>query len=135
MDLTKPLRCIVKLGGAAITCKNELETIHEENLATVSSHLRKTMVSGSSSENTIGMDWSKQPGKSDIACTADDFGEHEVGLASPFIVVHGAGSFGHFQASKSGVHKGGLDRSLVKAGFVATRISASLLLAERTYIS
>jgi isopentenyl phosphate kinase len=33
------------------------------------------------------------------------------------------GSFGHFQASKSGVHKGGLDQSLVKAGFVATRIS------------
>ena len=36
-----------------------------------------------------------------------------------------SGSFGHFQASKSGVHKGGLDRSLVKAGFVATRISVS----------
>jgi len=33
------------------------------------------------------------------------------------------GSFGHFQASKSGVHKGGLDQPLVKAGFVATRIS------------
>ncbi|KAL0541219.1 hypothetical protein IC582_021261 [Cucumis melo] len=127
MDLTKPLRCIVKLGGAAITCKNELETIHEENLATVSSHLRKTMVSGSSSESTIGMDWSKQPEKSGIERTADDFREHEVGLASPFIVVHGAGSFGHFQASKSGVHKGGLDRSLVKAGFVATRISVTSL--------
>ena len=34
-----------------------------------------------------------------------------------------SGSFGHFQASESGVHKGGLDQSLVKAGFVATRIS------------
>lgn len=33
------------------------------------------------------------------------------------------GSFGHFQASKSGVHKGGLGQPLVKAGFVATRIS------------
>lgn len=33
------------------------------------------------------------------------------------------GSFGHFQASKSEVHKGGLERSFVKAGFVATRIS------------
>lgn len=33
------------------------------------------------------------------------------------------GSFGHFQASKSGVHKGGLSQPLVKAGFVATRIS------------
>lgn len=49
------------------------------------------MVSGSSSAKTIGMDWSKRPGKSDIASTADDFGEQEVGLASPFIVVHGAG--------------------------------------------
>lgn len=35
------------------------------------------------------------------------------------------GSFGHFQASKSGVHKGGWNRPLVKAGFVATRISVS----------
>ena len=51
------------------------------------------MVTGSSSESTIGMDWSKQPGKSGIECTADDFREHEVGLASPFIVVHGAGKF------------------------------------------
>ncbi|XP_022158795.1 uncharacterized protein LOC111025262 isoform X2 [Momordica charantia] len=73
LDLARQVRCIVKLGGAAITCKNELETIHEENLATVSSHLRKTM------------------------------------------------------ASKSGVHKGGLGRSLVKAGFVATRISVTSL--------
>jgi len=39
------------------------------------------------------------------------------------IFISGLGSFGHFQASKSGVHKGGLDCSLVKAGFVATRIS------------
>lgn len=36
------------------------------------------------------------------------------------------GSFGHFQASKSGVHKGGLHQPLVKAGFVATRISVRL---------
>ena len=44
--------------------------------------------------------------------------------AVQFIIYNGdLGSFGHFQASKSGVHKGGLDQSLVKAGFVATRIS------------
>lgn len=35
------------------------------------------------------------------------------------------GSFGHFQASKSGVHRGGLNQPLVKAGFVATRISVT----------
>lgn len=36
-----------------------------------------------------------------------------------------AGSYGHFQASKSGVNKGDLKNPLVKAGFVATRISVS----------
>jgi isopentenyl phosphate kinase len=40
-----------------------------------------------------------------------------------YSIMVALGSFGHFQASKSGVHKGGLDQSLVKAGFVATRIS------------
>lgn len=45
-------------------------------------------------------------------------------MAVQFIIYYGGlGSFGHFQASKSGVHKGGLDQSIVKAGFVATRIS------------
>lgn len=45
-------------------------------------------------------------------------------MAAQFIIYYGGlGSFGHFQASKSGVHKGGLDQSIVKAGFVATRIS------------
>lgn len=34
-----------------------------------------------------------------------------------------SGSFGHFQASESRVHRGGLAQPLVKAGFVATRIS------------
>lgn len=38
-----------------------------------------------------------------------------------------SGSFGHFQASKSGVHKGGLNQPLVKAGFVATRISVRFM--------
>lgn len=42
-----------------------------------------------------------------------------------WIVSFSLGSFGHFQASKSGVHKGGLHVPLVKAGFVATRISVS----------
>ncbi|ONM37666.1 Amino acid kinase family protein, partial [Zea mays] len=40
------------------------------------------------------------------------------------------GSFGHFQASRSGVHKGGLHSTLVKAGFVATRISVTSLNQE-----
>lgn len=42
----------------------------------------------------------------------------------------GAGSYGHFQASKSGVNKGDLKNPLVKAGFVATRISVSARLFD-----
>ncbi|GAV90536.1 AA_kinase domain-containing protein [Cephalotus follicularis] len=124
------IRCIVKMGGAAITCKNELERINEENLDAVSSQLRQAMIPCSASVKTVGMDWSKRPGISeDVSSTLDDFcGDHTLNLLSnKFVVVHGAGSFGHFQASKSGVHKGGLDRPLVKAGFVATRISVTTL--------
>ncbi|XP_020425331.1 uncharacterized protein LOC18789342 isoform X2 [Prunus persica] len=130
ISLTKPVRCIVKLGGAAITCKNELETINEENLKTVSSQLRQSMTTGSNSGEVLGMDWSKQPGESEISSTLSDFEDRPVVDSSPFIVVHGAGSFGHFQASKSGVHKGGLYQPLVKAGFVATRISVTKLNLE-----
>ncbi|KAK9276019.1 hypothetical protein L1049_005550 [Liquidambar formosana] len=126
----KPIRCIVKLGGAAITCKNEIEKINEENLKTVSLQLRQAMVSGSSSVKFLGMDWSKRPGISDIYSSVDDFREQPSLDSSSFIVVHGAGSFGHFQASKSGVHKGGLNQQLVKAGFVATRISVTSLNLE-----
>ncbi|GMH44860.1 hypothetical protein BSKO_12812 [Bryopsis sp. KO-2023] len=43
------------------------------------------------------------------------------------IVVHGAGSFGHFQASQSGVSKGGIDREDVRTGFVNTRLSVTKL--------
>ncbi|OMO71926.1 Aspartate/glutamate/uridylate kinase [Corchorus olitorius] len=132
VNLNQTIRCIVKLGGAAITCKNELEKINEENLETVSSHLREAMILGSCSKKVIGMDWSKRAGVSDISASLSDFGDQgqfNVDF-SRFIVVHGAGSFGHFQASKSGVHKGGLNQPLVKAGFVATRISVTTLNLE-----
>ncbi|XP_025804365.1 isopentenyl phosphate kinase-like [Panicum hallii] len=42
----------------------------------------------------------------------------------------GVWSFGHFPASRSGVHKGGLHWTLVKASFVATRISVTSLNQE-----
>ncbi|CAK9163410.1 unnamed protein product [Ilex paraguariensis] len=118
-----PIRFIVKLGGAAITCKNEFEKINEEALETVSLQLRQAMMSGSSSGKSLGMDWSKRPGISETPSVDEDFRDQPVFDSGSFIVVHGAGSFGHFQASRSGVHKGGLDQPLVKAGFVATRIS------------
>ncbi|OAY59420.1 isopentenyl phosphate kinase isoform X1 [Manihot esculenta] len=127
---TKPIRCIVKLGGAAITCKNELEKVNEENLEIVSSQLRQAMITGSGSQKVIGMDWSKRPGKSEISCEMDNFEDQTLMDSSSFVVVHGAGSFGHFQASKSGVHKGGLHKLLVRAGFVATRISVTTLNLE-----
>ncbi|KAG8366405.1 hypothetical protein BUALT_Bualt17G0076200 [Buddleja alternifolia] len=125
VTLTKPLHCIVKLGGAAITLKNELETINEENLNIVSSQLRQAMISGP----CCGMDWSRRPGSLEVPTVVDDFDDVESD-SKKFIVVHGAGSFGHFQASKSGVHKGGLSRPLVKSGFVATRISVTSLNLE-----
>ncbi|XP_021910401.1 uncharacterized protein LOC110824151 [Carica papaya] len=127
---SRSVRCIVKLGGAAITCKNELEKINEENLETVSSQLRQTMIEGSCSGKILCMDWSKRLGSQEISCNADDFGDKQFVKSSKFVIVHGAGSFGHFQASKSGVHKGGLDQALVKAGFVATRISVTTLNLE-----
>ncbi|KAF8399543.1 hypothetical protein HHK36_015410 [Tetracentron sinense] len=127
----RPLRCIVKLGGAAITCKNEIEKINEENLGITSSQLRQAMMSSSSSSvKVLGMDWSKRAGISEISATVDDFRDQPFLDANSFIIVHGAGSFGHFQASRSGVHRGGLNLPLVKAGFVATRISVTSLNLE-----
>ncbi|XP_015162793.1 glutamate 5-kinase isoform X2 [Solanum tuberosum] len=76
------------------------------------------------------MDWSKRSGQSEVPTFINDLCDQPVADSESFIVVHGAGSFGHFQASKSGVHKGGLSRPLVKAGFVATRISVTSLNLE-----
>ncbi|KAL8258321.1 hypothetical protein R6Q59_030362, partial [Mikania micrantha] len=130
IKLKTPIRCIVKLGGAAITCKNEFEKINEANLITVSSQLREAMMFGSSSGSVLEMDWSKRPGMAESLVKVDDYKEQLVLDFSSFVVIHGAGSFGHFQASTSGVHRGGLNQPLVKAGFVATRISVTSLNLE-----
>jgi isopentenyl phosphate kinase len=53
--------------------------------------------------------------------------ERHLDFPNAFVVVHGAGSFGHFQASRSGVQRGDLNTPLVKAGLVATRISVTKL--------
>lgn len=78
-------------GGAAITCKNELEKINEENLETVSSQLRQTMIEGSCSGKILCMDWSKRLGSQEISCNADDFGDKQFVKSSKFVIVHGAG--------------------------------------------
>ncbi|XP_048564602.1 isopentenyl phosphate kinase isoform X2 [Triticum urartu] len=128
----RPVRCIVKLGGAAITNKGELESIDEESLQSACAQLRQAMSDGAAPEKARGMDWSRRPGDpADPVVDAEGFaGMAGLGLDSNFVVVHGAGSFGHFQASRSGVHKGGLHSTLVKAGFVATRISVTSLNQE-----
>ncbi|AQL00220.1 Pentatricopeptide (PPR) repeat protein-like [Zea mays] len=135
--LTAPrsVRCIVKLGGAAITNKGELESINEENLRSACAQLRHAMSESDGDgamEKVLGMDWSRKPGDPvDPAVDAEWIaGIARLGLDTNFVVVHGAGSFGHFQASRSGVHKGGLHSTLVKAGFVATRISVTSLNQE-----
>ena len=82
------LRFIVKLGGAAITDKNEKETLDAETLRQCALHLSRVYA------ETAG---------------------------AGFIVVHGAGSFGHFQASEATVAHGQLQRETVRNGFVETR--------------
>ncbi|KAG6476130.1 hypothetical protein ZIOFF_065366 [Zingiber officinale] len=127
-----PLRCIVKLGGAAITCKNELESINVETLKSVCAQLREAMAASTNSSpgSVPSMDWSTQMGYAAVSFSEEFKDGRALDLVSNFIVVHGAGSFGHFQASTSGVHKGGLHLPLVKAGFVATRISVTSLNLE-----
>lgn len=119
----KPLRCIVKLGGSAITHKDELEAIDVEKLSITCSQLRQSMIPSSSAP--INMDWSRRIGVTHVP-EPSDLQEAHFDL-NPFIIIHGAGSFGHFQASRSSVHKGGLETTLGKAGFVATRISVTRL--------
>lgn len=124
----KSIRCILNLGGSAITFKNEFETINKEKLETVSQQLRQAMmVSTNSCGKVLGMDWSIDLELRELLLSVDDFFYLPALDFTHFIVVHGGGSFAHFQASKSGVHKGGLNQPLVKAGFVATRISVMSL--------
>ncbi|KAF3327502.1 Amino acid kinase family [Carex littledalei] len=88
--LQTPLRCIVKLGGAAITNKNELESINETNLKSVCLQLREAMMP--QSENGIGMDWSWRNGNEIELGDVSKIGESSLDdLNSNLIVVHGAG--------------------------------------------
>lgn len=82
-------------GGSAITCKNELETINEDNLSIVSSQLRQGMIS----EPCHGMDWSRRPGSTNIQTVVDKFDDKLESQCKWLIVVHGAGS--HFDLAFS----------------------------------
>ena len=87
--------CIVKLGGAAITDKTQLETLNEDVLNTVAAQI-----------------------------------DHLIKCGERIIIVHGAGSFGHFQAVESGIAHGGkpeLDHAAILQGFSQTRLSVTKL--------
>jgi len=88
------VRCLVKLGGAAITDKQVLETLNSEVLE----HTARAVAKGIGAAEGAG-----------------------------FVVVHGAGSFGHHQASEAKVAAGGLHAASVRRGFVVTRLSVMKL--------
>lgn len=100
---TVGVRTIVKLGGAAITDKAVLETPNLPVLQLVAQHLA-------------------------AAATADGSAGH---AGASMVVVHGAGSFGHFQASDYGVAKGWgpLTDPTVRKGFCLTRCVQLLVAA------
>nr|CAD1818757.1 unnamed protein product [Ananas comosus var. bracteatus] len=82
--------------GAAITRKNELESINEESLGSVCAQLREAMASSSIGSASppprgISMDWSRQSGDRILPVSVDDFGEHSVvDFDNNFVIVHGA---------------------------------------------
>lgn len=82
---------LVKLGGAAVTNKSELETLDEDTLSSVIRQIAK------------------------------------VHRSRRLVVVHGAGSFGHFQAKEFGVQGGSLEDPRVVRGFAETRASVTKL--------
>lgn len=97
-DALPRLRFLVKLGGAAITRKQELETLDEPCLATCLAQLRSVLADGDGEEAGPG------PG-STPSC----------------VVVHGAGSFGHFQASKWRVAAGTIGNPGAVLGLAETK--------------
>lgn len=84
--------CIVKLGGAAITDKAQLQTPRPDVLDAVARQL-----------GTLHQQQKR------------------------FVVVHGAGSFGHHQASQYGVVRGWAEGPCPQRGFVLTRQSVTQL--------
>ncbi|XP_063153441.1 uncharacterized protein LOC134493096 [Candoia aspera] len=89
--------CILKLGGSALTQKNQLETLKTESVRRAAAVVSKLWEAG------------------ERRC----------------IIVHGAGSFGHFQAREHGVALGTSGRSAasdnLRQGLCLTRLSVTKL--------
>lgn len=107
---------IVKLGGAAITDKQRLETLDRAVLTAAAQHLAQAL-------------FAPVPGGG----TASSSGTAPCGV-NPLcplrrcVVVHGAGSFGHQEAARHGVARGGWQSdATVLRGFVLTRLSVTKL--------
>eukprot|EP00897_Mesotaenium_endlicherianum_P008030 jgi/Mesen1/7255/ME000373S06320 len=126
--------------GAAITYKDKFESLNEEALRVTACHLAaamSTLVPPKSQEETAHVKdqaVGEAPGVRAPQVSHGDSAQASANLTKrgpfedgAFIVVHGAGSFGHFQASQSGVAKGGLEKPGVIPGFVDTRLSVMKL--------
>eukprot|EP00897_Mesotaenium_endlicherianum_P007477 jgi/Mesen1/6758/ME000344S06039 len=127
-------------GGAAITHKDKFESLNEEALRVTACHLAaamSTLVPPKSQEVTAHVKdqaVGEAPGVRAPEVSHSDSAQASANLTTrgpfedgAFIVVHGAGSFGHFQASQLGVAKGGLEKPGVIPGFVDTRLSVMKL--------
>jgi isopentenyl phosphate kinase len=93
---------VVKLGGAAVTHKQTLETANHHNIEASSEALA-------------------------LAAAESGAGGGRGAGAGGICVVHGAGSFGHFQAREYGISKGVSAASFSWLGFALTRQSVSKL--------
>ncbi|PNW73963.1 hypothetical protein CHLRE_13g579800v5 [Chlamydomonas reinhardtii] len=96
-----PVRRIIKLGGAAVTVKSQLETLRPEVLDSLVRTLATTSGLPEAEASTSG--------------------------AGGTVLVHGAGSFGHFPASEYGVVRGPISDPRVRRGFTLSRASVTKL--------
>lgn len=120
------LRRIIKLGGAAITVKPQLETLQPATLQAVCSSIATpspssaahAVASGAASA-ALRAPPSPPPYVSSETASSAVASSSGPSQAADTVIVHGAGSFGHHQASQYGVAKGPLPQAA--RGFALTR--------------
>jgi isopentenyl phosphate kinase len=77
----------METGGAAITRKEELETVNEPVLSATTLHLREAI---GMPYTSLPMDWSRRNGSLTADVFPNSIGQH-LDFPNAFIVVHGAG--------------------------------------------